>query len=363
MEGQEIFVEVSQEIRVYYAETDLSSSYPFPHSTFLDDTIMLSYNMIRNAIDTLYFEGDSLKIKAGNYLKNDGPRKVEGILNIVRTSSGLALFNAKNIMIDKDGFSDVVNHRLVNSPLFNRDIFWGLNHGVSFYLDHFFRGYDQKKGNLIFFAENFQTKEFKLISFNLSTGEFSELPMWANAELIRKNEVRHEGISKNHMPYTYVFNDQLVVSYYYSNEFMLIDLNTFEVSAKSFPSALFPLSKTVRIEIPESLEIENRNNFMEVMKIMDQWDKDVAFGNFERLPDGKGFCRLVKSPQSKIEDIEQLNLEIFNQSFEKIGEVNLAEINVNLSTFFFAYGDRLFFKAKNQDNENYLNYFFVNIDF
>lgn len=363
VEGKEIFVKVSQEIRVYYAETDLSSAYPFPHSTFLDDDTMLSYNMIRISIDTLFFEGDSLKVIAGNFLKNDGPRKVEGLSNIVRTSSGLALFNAKNIMIDQDGFSDIVNHRLVNSPLFDNSVFFGLNHGVSFYMDHFFRGYDQKREKLLFFAENFHTKEFKLVSFDLSNGEFSELPMWADAELIRKNEVRHEGVSKNYMPFIYVFRDQLVISYNYSSEFVLIDLNSFEVSKKRFPSSLFPLSKTVRIDIPESLEVGNRKDFMEVMKIMGEWDQDVAFGNFESLPNSKGFCRLVKSPQSRIEDIEQLNLEIFDQSFEKVGEVNLTEINANLSTFFFAYGGRLFFKAKNQDNENYLSYYFVEVDF
>ncbi|MGY6523773.1 MAG: hypothetical protein ACXIUD_18735 [Mongoliitalea sp.] len=363
VEGQEIFVEVSQEIRVYYADTDLTSAYPFPYSTFLDDTTMLSFNMIRNAIDTLYFDGDSLKVIAGNFLKNDGPRKVEGLSNIVRTSFGLVLFNAKNIMIDQDGYSDIVNQRLINSSLFDGSVFFGLNHGVSFYLDHFFRGYDQRREKLFFFTENFQTKEFKLVSFDLSNGEFSELPMWADTELIRKNEVRHEGISKNNMPFIYVYRDQLVISYNYSSEFVLIDLNTFEVSNKSFSSSLFPLSKTARIEIPENLKGGDRKDFMEVMKIMGEWDQDVAFGNFEKLPNGKGFCRLVKSPQSKIEEIEQVNLEIFDQSFEKVGEVNLTEINANLSTFFFAYADRLFFKAKNQDNENYLNYYFVSIDF
>jgi hypothetical protein len=47
-ERQEIFVGVNPKIRVYYADTDLSAQYPFPHSTFLEEVKMLSYNMIRN---------------------------------------------------------------------------------------------------------------------------------------------------------------------------------------------------------------------------------------------------------------------------------------------------------------------------
>lgn len=362
-EGQEILFEVSPKIRVYYAETDLSSSYPFPHSTFLDDRFMLSHNMIRNTIDTLYFVMDSLKIKPGIYLESDGPRKVESIINLVKTSESLVLFNGKNLMIDKDGLSDIANYRLMNSPIFNRSIFFGLNQGVSFNLDHFFKGYDRKRECLYFFAEDFQTNEFKMISFDLKTRKFSELPMWADPEKIRKNKVRYEGISKNHMPFIYVNDDRLVISYNYSNEFVIIDLNTKEALEKSYPSELFPLSKTIRIEIPESIELESRNGLMEVLKIMDEWEKDVAFGNFERLPNSKGFFRMIKSPQVKIEEIEQLNLEIFDQSFEKVGEIDLSEIHSDLSSFFFTYKERLFFKAKYQDNENYLCYYFVEINF
>ncbi|WP_152527367.1 hypothetical protein [Indibacter alkaliphilus] len=52
--------------------------------------------MLKNSLDTIYFEGDTLKVKEGFYLEKDGPRRTEGINNLVYTSLGLVLFNAKN---------------------------------------------------------------------------------------------------------------------------------------------------------------------------------------------------------------------------------------------------------------------------
>lgn len=362
-EWQEILVHVSPKNSAYFAETDLSSNYPFPSPTFLDDTIMLSYNMIRKAIDTLYIDGDSLWIKKGHYLQNDGPRKVESVNNIVNTQSGLVIFNAKNIMIDTDGKSAIENHRLSTYSLFGEDAFYGLAHGVSFNLDNVFKAYDRGRDCLYFFAKNFQNEEFKLVSFELKTRNFVEFPMWADIELVRKNKSSYKEVSKNHMPFIFVHENYLVISYHYSNEFVVVDLNTREVHQKTHPSDLFPLNKTAQIFINEDLDLQVHEEFYKVLELLDQWDKDVAFGNFERLPNRKGFFRMVKSPQSDISKIEQLNLEVFDSFFKKVGELNLTEVQEDLSTDFFTYGDRIFFKAKQQDHEDYLNYYFVEVDF
>ncbi|GAB2612305.1 hypothetical protein [Belliella aquatica] len=97
--------------------------------------------------------------------------------------------------------------------------------------------------------------------------------------------------------------------------------------------------------------------------MLSEWDGDVSFGNFEKLPNGKGFCRIVKSPNRGLQNSDQINLEVFDSFLEKVGEVNLTELEPDLSTFYFSVENKLFFKAKNQENENYLNYYFVEIDF
>jgi hypothetical protein len=363
--GQEIFVDISPKVTVYFAETDLTSLYPFPHSTFLDSKAMLSYNMLRNSLDTIYFEGDTLKVKEGFYLEKDGPRRTEGINNLVYTALGLVLFNAKNVMIDKDGLSDIENFRLIESDLFRDNVFYSIaSGGVSYYLDWFYKGYDQNRENLFFFARDFKSKDFKLIKFDLEGKSFKEMPMWANFELINNYEVEIQNVSKNHMPFIFIQGDILVLSYNYSNEFVIVDLNTESKRNKKFASELFPLRKRTFQKIDLDTELIDPEDFKRIMDLINEWDKDVAFGNFEKLPNGKGFCRLVRgSTLGENKTDPQLFLEVFNNEWDKIGEVSLSELEPNLSTLFFAIGDRLFFKAKEQDNENYMDYYFVEVDF
>ncbi|PRY84012.1 hypothetical protein [Mongoliibacter ruber] len=362
--GQEIFVEVSPKITAYFADTDMSAQYPFPFSTFLDSELLLSHNVMRSSLDTLYFEGDTLKIKEGHYLEKDGPRRTEGINNLINTSYGLVLFNAKTIMIDKDGHSDVENFRLIESRLFEDNVFYGLAAGgVSYYLDLFYKGYDKQRACIYFFARDFKSKEFKLIKFDLEEKRFKEVPMWASVDLINAHEVEFKNVAKNHMPFIFIQNDKLVLSYNYSSEFSVIDLKSEKVEERNFPSNLFKLKKNPFKEISRNYELSDSEDFQKVMDLLDEWDKDVAFGNFEKLPKGKGFCRLVKSPQISEEAPVQLNMEFFDNYFKKTGEVNLTEKEPDLSTLFFLVGDRLFFKAKKQEDENYLDYYFVDVDF
>jgi len=361
--GQEIFVDISPRITTYYADTDLTSHYPFPRFTFLESNILLVNNMIRNSLDTLFFDGDTLRIKEGAYYKRDGPRQIENYNNLIYTSQGLIYFHAKNIMIDKDGVSDIENHRLINSDIFGEDAFYGLAGGVSFLLDQIYRGYDKQRDRLYFFADNFLTGEFKMVAFNLREKEFIELPMWANVDLVNANKVNYKTYSKNNMPFIFIYDDRLILSYNYSSEFSIVDLVSEKAINKDFSSNLFPPKKQPPLEITADYDLKDRESLKKVMELMGEWDIDVAFGNFEKLPNGKGFCRMVKSPQKYANSFAHLSLEVFDNDFEKIGEVKLTELEPDLSAFYFSVEDKLFFKAKNQENENYIDYYFVQIDF
>lgn len=64
---QEIILKVSPKVTSFFADTDFSSNYPFPIAAFLkNQDVMLGYNIFNKSIDTLFFEGDQLKVKAGN---------------------------------------------------------------------------------------------------------------------------------------------------------------------------------------------------------------------------------------------------------------------------------------------------------
>jgi len=205
---QAIFVEISPKVTVYYADTDLTSHYPFPRFTFFEPNILLANNIVRNSLDTLFFDRDTLRVKEGFYYQKDGPRNIENYTNLVYTFQGLIYYHAKNIMIDKDGVSDIENHRIIDSDVFGKDEFYGLASGVSFYLDEIYRGYDEKRGRLYFFANNFRSGEFKMVAFDLHKKEFLELPMWANVDLVKAHEVKYKSFAKNHMPFIFIHEDR-----------------------------------------------------------------------------------------------------------------------------------------------------------
>jgi hypothetical protein len=81
---QEILIKVSPKVTSFFAETDMSSNYPFPVAVFLkNQDAMLGFNLFNKSIDTLFFDGDQIRVKAGIYLQPDGPRKVENFVNFL----------------------------------------------------------------------------------------------------------------------------------------------------------------------------------------------------------------------------------------------------------------------------------------
>lgn len=144
----------------------------------------------------------------------------------------------------------------------------------------------------------------------------------------------------------------------YSNEFVIIDLVSGVPKNVFSETFLFPKSKKLPLPIPSGM------GHLAALDKLNEWDFDVAFGNFEKLPNSKGFCRLIRGATlGEDKKNPEIFIEVFDNDFMKIGEANLTEIQSDLSTFFFAVGDMLFFKAKEQENENYLNYYLVEIGF
>jgi hypothetical protein len=360
---QEIRIKVSPKVTSFFAETDLSSNFPFPIAVFLkNQDVMLGFNIFNKSIDTLFFEGDQLKVKAGNYLQSDGPRKVENFVNMCHTPKGMVYISQKVLVLDNEETGEIENFKLLSFDKFWMDMNYNIELGASFSLDHFYRGYDIKNDKFYFFVKNAADLSFGLYEFDLVNNKTIELIPHYNSSLIEANNVTFSdgkfSVSKNNMPYIYFNEEKLIISYQYSNELVVIDLTSGvhrDVFSETF---LFPNSKMPPSSIPSDLD------HMEALDKLNEWDFDVAYGNLEKLPNEKGFCRIVRgSTLGEDKKNPEIFMEVFDLDLKKIGEKNLTAIQPDLSTFFFAVGDRLFFKAKEQSNENYLNYYFVEIDF
>jgi hypothetical protein len=360
---QEILIKVSPKVTSFFAETDMSSNYPFPVAVFLkNQDAMLGFNLFNKSIDTLFFDGDQIRVKAGIYLQSDGPRKVENFVNMCQTSRGMVYISQKVLVLDNEETGEIENFKLINFDQFLNNFGCSIALGVSFSLDHFYKGYDNKNDKFYFFVDNTDGSGFGLYEFDLLNNKTVELPPHYNIGLIEANKaIYNDGkfsVSKNNMPYIFFNEQKLIISYQYSNELVVIDLASGAHRNVFSETFLFPNSKMPPTSISSDL------GHMEALDKMDEWDFDVAFSNLEKLPYEKGFCRIVRGPTlGEDKKNPEIFMEVFDLDLKKIGEKNLTAIQPDLSTFFFAVGERLFFKAKEQPNENYLNYYFVEVDF
>ena len=108
---QEININISPLVTSFFAETDMSSNYPFPKSAFLKgEDVLLSFNVFTNSIDTLFFEGDQLSVKAGIYLQSDGPRKIENFVNMCQTSREMVYISQKVLVLDNEETGEIENY-------------------------------------------------------------------------------------------------------------------------------------------------------------------------------------------------------------------------------------------------------------
>ncbi len=360
--SDDIKIDIGSKRKTNLGQVGLSSALPFPKSinrNYIGD--LLIFNPYSKFIDSLSFENEEMNFFQGVFIGQEGPEEIGDFNFFLKSSIGFVFVGARNIIIKNPKSGEIKKINFMNSEIFGEksDIFFPGS--VSFSLDHFYKGFDAKKEILYFFVQNIVSGEVALCRFNVLTEEMKRLPDVFDVDLVSKNEniYRNQGyIQKNNLPYIFYDNQKLLISYSYSNDIVVVDSESLNYSTKHFDSALFPNEKSSHQKLRRDMD------FFEATSAMDEWDFDVTYGNLEKLPNNKGFCRLIRGATlGEDKKNPEIFIEVFDLDLKKIGEKNLTAIQPDLSTFFFAVGERLFFKAKEQPNEYYLNYYFIEVDF
>lgn len=360
--SRDIIIDVGSKRKAYMGQVGLSSTLPFSKSINPnDDGELLIFNPYSKFIDSVSFENEEMKISQGIFIGQEGPEAIGDFNFFLKSSIGFVFVGGRSIVIKNPQSGEIKKVNLISSEIFGEKSEIMIPSKVSFLLDHFFKGFDSKNEVLYFFVQNIVSGEVALCEFNILTEEMKRLPDVFDVTLVTKNEniYKNQGyIMKNNLPYVFYENQKLILSYSYSNDIVVVDPQSLNYSTKHFDSALFPNEKS------SHQKLRNDMDFFEANQAMDEWDFDVTYGNLEKLPNNKGFCRLI-SGATLGEDKKnpEIFIEVFDNELNKIGEANLTEIQADLSTFFFVIGDRFFFKAKEQPNENYLNYYFLEVDY
>lgn len=357
---QDLKIKVSKKLTSVYGNTGLTSESQFPVSYPLESRErLLVFNIFTRGVDTLNFEGDEISVKRGKVLESEGPQAIDSFNYFIKTGLGMVYIDPRHIIIQKE--NEIEKLKTFDFDLLEDKQLLNLAGGVSFNLDHFFKGYNSNEEKIYFFLKDGRTSSYFLCELGLEDRNLRVLPNFVDDNLVNENDIiwRGKGIlSKNNMPFVFYTNQKLLLSYNYSNEIVIVDLRTEKSEVKAFIPEKFPARKKRPNIISDDMD------FMEATVLMDYWDFDVSYGAFEQLPNEKGFCRLVRGATlGENQTNPQLFLEVFNSELDKIGELNLTEIEPDLSTLYFMIDNRLFFKAKAQPDENKINYYFVSIDY
>jgi hypothetical protein len=358
----DIIIDVGSKRKANIGQVGLSSTLPFPKSINRNDVAeLLIFNPYSKFIDSVSFENEEMKISQGIFIGQEGPEAIGDFNFFLKSSKGFVFVGGRSIVIKNPQSGEIKKVNFISSEIFGEKSEIMIPSNVSFLLDHFYKGFDAKNEILYFFVQNIVLGEVALCKFNVLTEELIRLPDFFDVDLVKKNENIYRSqayIIKNNLPYVFYEDQKLILSYSYSNEIVVVDPVSLNYSTKHFDSDLFPKKKS------SHQKLRNDMDFFEASQAMDEWDFDVSYGNLEKLPNSKGFCRLIRGATlGEDKKNPEIFMEVFDLDLKKIGEKNLTAIQPDLSTFFFAVGDRLFFKAKEQQNENYLNYYFVEIDF
>jgi hypothetical protein len=354
-------IRISEKKTIYLGEVGLSSALPFPPAANLGDTLgILVLNPYRNTLDTLKSFNSGYVIKPGPELPLPEGMSTSDINFLTRSNEKLYLLGTKECVV-----VDITNEEVSRLRYDDMAVFEGQGYSIlegkgSFFMNHFFYGFDSDNGKIYLFLRFFPGSQFELVRYNLIDKHIEKMPHLYNRSLVERNEVVYTGIgftTKNSMPFVNFFSNQIVISYPYSNQIEVFDKLTGSLTSHAPETIHYPSEKS-EISVPL-----NSLSMMKALEEMDRWDMDVTYGNFHKLAKQGLYCRLVrgKTTPEAINDAG-LFLEIYNSAFEKTGEIDLSNISKDLSSFLFPCGDGICFKAKHQDNEDYMNYYVLNIE-
>jgi hypothetical protein len=348
---QALEVSVSPKYEIQIGVTGNSSQFDFVSST-LDESSFLILNKFLRSIDTVKVESDSGLIATGNPIPFEGPNGVE-IINYFQEYNGkLAFMDNNTVYIQEEKEVDRLRINEFNTIGEN-----GLLAIASLNSQNkVVNTIDDQRATGYFFLLDIKTRKLALAALDLVNKTTNLFDFKLSEKLedhIILNEMNGGSITNPYYPNLLLTDNKLIVSYPFMNQIQIYSIKTGETVSDSPKTNLYKVEK----DLPQPILSEIP--FKEYSKISGEWQDDVLFGPIMSLGDSKYF-RFVRGELEIEEGI--IYLEVFDQNFEKVGEVNLSSIEPNLGLYYIPLGNKIFVKSKTQPDEEILNYYLIELN-
>lgn len=344
-----------------FGATGLSSNTTWPPTYYnFGDNYVIVYNPYRHGLDTLKREKDFFYLMRGIDLEGEGPEAINDFESFFSTDA-LQVFVSNNAVVTKNDGSNFAYYNIPKmiEPLVSGPFVIGQLTDNLFGRIH--SSFDKGNDLLYFFVFDGADNRLLLCKLDLIFGSIDLIPHPVDIHELSKFQILIDDqgtyIANQRLPYIYIIDQELVLSFNYSSDFFVLNNKSGEYQKIINRSEMFPNSKSVKIHL------ENDPDFLKVLEAMDEISADVEFGAIQKFGSEGGFCRLVRAPVvNQGYSNADFFLEIFDAKFKKLHEIHLNRLAPEMSPFFISYPDGLFIKSKNQSNEEKLDYYFIPLE-
>ncbi|RAI90257.1 uncharacterized protein DUF4221 [Algoriphagus yeomjeoni] len=325
------------------------------HMVFLDSskTKGTIYNRIAHSLDSIFICADSAWSQDGDIMETEGPSGVGTVFTYFSTPKFNVFINSQQFFRQKIQTEEVSSKFLQEYGVFGDLEYPALAiSGGSRELT----GLD-RNDNIGYFIYDYENR-IKVIGYSVDQDSMFNLPVALDSSRYYNTRfnVKWKGLTLGggDEPQLSVFRNKLVVSYPSFSDILIYDLNSGLHHTYTFESKFFPSQK----RRPENYKDEVDSGEL-LWEWQEAWRNQVRFGSISFIEDFNVYVRAVKGEGKKD---ALLFLEVFDSNFKKVGELNLSEINQDLSTTFINTKYGLMFSAKDQPEEDVMYYYYVNLN-
>jgi hypothetical protein len=341
-------ISFSEEMSLDIGEIGISSQVPFSLSPLdLDNSSFLVFNTYYRRLDTISFTPEKKRIAPGLEIPKEGPGSIPNFYYFTHTKERNIFINGNSIFYVKDGEAKNIKIRDENGKL---NSILGANGNT--------RIFDFASANgdyLSLIIKNNSSNDFALNTFNFNTESFEEIPFQFDLDEIEKHMMTFEQgaatVTNAIYPYLTVMDATLVVSYPFFNKISVISLTDRQQFDILPESSMFKSHR----DVPQKTNgFENMAEFSEVGS---EWNNGIYFGSIFRLNDNLIF-RFVSDYNSTVYKY----LELFDNSFNKVGEFIVSAIEPNLSPLYLPVEGKILIKSSKDPDEDIFRYYLITVE-
>jgi hypothetical protein len=345
-------ISFSEELSLNFSEVGMSSEVPFSISPLNESNeSFLIFNTFYRRLDTVVFSQGKKRIVPGLMVPKEGPGSIPSFdIFSFNKRIGVIYMNGNSVFYNKDSYT--VNLNMTNE----------LDNGSSSLKSIY--GADRKNGTFqmtSYMGDNFSmiihdndTDINSLMSYDFDSKTFYDLPFSFDEDQMAKQSMQFKNgpviIGNSYSPYLTNSDSLIIISYPFFNKINVLRLEDYKQSDYLYESELFKTQK----DLPAKTDNSDYEKFGEEFT---KWNNDVHYASISRLNNKLMYRMVFENIGSR-----KVYLELFNNSFDKLGEFDLTALQPDLKWFHLSVESKILIQSSRDPDEDIFKYYLLSVD-